>query len=119
MLTALSIRDIVLVDALDLEVDPHRPRQAVGLEHLARTFIEDAAILGRLKAAGGAIEEAHGQMPLQFRNPGRGDGGRGALIPGSRTHPAQFIDTDEHFQVGNIGHSGFARFLKVIGDLQD
>jgi hypothetical protein len=58
-------------------------------------------------------------MLFQLRNPGGCDRGRGALIPRSRTHSAEFIDTDEHLQVGNVGHSGFARFLKVIGDLQD
>ncbi len=77
------------------------------LQHLAGPVIEQAAILGRLQAAGGAVEQAHAEVPLQLRYPGRGDGRRGALIPGSRTHTAQFIDADEHLQGGDIGHFGF------------
>jgi hypothetical protein len=58
-------------------------------------------------------------MLFQFSDSGGCDGGRGALVAGSRTHSAEFIDTDEHLQVGNVGHLGFARILKVIGDLLD
>ena len=52
------------------------------LQHLAGAVVEDAAVLGRLQAAGGAVEQAHAKVLFQFGDSGRGDGGRGALIAG-------------------------------------
>ena len=75
-------------------------------ELLACAFVEDAAILGGLQRAGGAVKKADAQMLFKVRDPGRGHGGRGALIAGGRTHAAQFIDTDEHFDVVHVGHLG-------------
>ena len=83
-------------------------------QHLARAVIEDAAVLGGLQAARRAVEEADAQMLFQFRDTGRGDSGRAALIACRRTHAAQFVDTHEHSDVVHIGHGGPSPFFAPV-----
>jgi hypothetical protein len=82
-----------------------------GLQHLQRAVIKQPPVFGGLQAARRAVEQAHAKVLFQLRDSRRGHGGRGALITRCRTHAAQFIDTDEHLERGDVRHGVCGAFF--------
>ena len=76
-----------------------------GVEDLLRALVEDRALLGRLQAAGGAVEEAHAEVALELGDAGGGDGGGDALVAAGGGHGAELVDADEGAEVGDVGHA--------------
>ena len=70
------------------------------------------ALLGRLQAAGGAVEEAHAEVALELGDAGGGDGGGDALVAGGGGHGAELVDADEGSQVGDVGHGRHASIFR-------
>ena len=81
------------------------------------------ALLGRLQAAGGAVEEAHAEVALELGDAGGGDGGGDALVAAGGGHGAELEDADEGAEVGDVGHARDASIFrgnaKLLGDLRD
>ena len=77
-----------------------------GVEDVLRALVEDRALLGRLQAAGGAVEEAHPEVALELGDAGRGDGGGDALVAAGGGHRAELVDADEGPEVVDVAHRG-------------
>ena len=75
-----------------------------GIEDPLGALVEDRALLGRLQAPGGAVEEPHAEVTLELGDAGGGDRGGDALVAAGRGHRAELVDPDEGLEVVHVAH---------------
>lgn len=82
------------------------------VEDAGGPVIEEAAMFRGIERAGGSVEQAHAEMAFEFGNTRGGHGGGGSLIAGGGAHGAEFVDTQEHSDIIDIGH--FRRSFETV-----